>query len=106
MKNQMMWITLFTSLAAVGCVSGGDSSGTWTATAHPCDGHRTDALFCDDADHCFVGCGTTTIGKGLYEDITPYDADGKSPFDDVSRCQAFPEGVIITGANGLFARNF
>lgn len=30
-------------------------------------GNRTDALFFDDADHGFAGCGSTTVGYGLYE---------------------------------------
>lgn len=52
---------------------GGDDAGTdmgttsaWTVTAHDCVGNRTDALFCDDDQTCFVGCGTTTVGTGLY----------------------------------------
>ncbi len=40
----------------------------WTILTHPCAGHRTDALHCDDHLTCFVGCGTTTQGaQGLYQ---------------------------------------
>jgi hypothetical protein len=38
----------------------------WAVFAHPCVGNRTDALHCDDANTCYVGCGTTTEGRGLY----------------------------------------
>ena len=44
-----------------------DLSGEWTLYTHPCVGHRTDALHCDDAASCFVGCGTTASGdQGFY----------------------------------------
>lgn len=40
----------------------------WTLYEHPCAGNRTDALHCDDAQTCFVGCGTTTTGnQGMYQ---------------------------------------
>ena len=39
---------------------------SWSVFAHPCAGNRTDALWCDDAQTCWVGCGTTTTGTGLY----------------------------------------
>lgn len=38
----------------------------WSTSTHPCAGNRTDALWCDDAQTCFVGCGTTTTGVGLF----------------------------------------
>ncbi len=38
----------------------------WTVSAHPCVGNRTDALWCDDDQTCFAGCGTTTTGFGLF----------------------------------------
>ncbi len=34
--------------------------------AHPCGGNRTDALWHDAPSTFFVGCGTTTEGRGLY----------------------------------------
>jgi hypothetical protein len=45
-------------------------------------------------------------GGQTFTDITPYDADGESLFDDISRCQAFGEGIIAAGAGGMFVRNF
>lgn len=45
-------------------------------------------------------------GGATFDDITPYDADGNSLLSDVSRCQAFEDGVIAAGAGGQFIRNF
>jgi len=47
--------------------TGGPDTPEWDASGHPCVGNRTDALFFDDADNGFVGCGSTTTGYGLYE---------------------------------------
>ncbi len=38
----------------------------WFLGAHPCAGNRTDTLLCTDADTCYVGCGTTTTGRGAF----------------------------------------
>lgn len=38
----------------------------WQVYQHPCVGNRTDALHCDDKLTCYVGCGTTTNGRGAY----------------------------------------
>jgi hypothetical protein len=38
----------------------------WTVYSHPCVGNRTDALHCDDPLTCYVGCGTTTAGGGMF----------------------------------------
>ncbi len=46
---------------------GGGSASGWVVSAHPCAGNRTDALWMDDADRGFVGCGTTTKGLGLFQ---------------------------------------
>lgn len=48
------------------CDIGECEDDTWYLGEHPCVGNRTDALWCDDATTCFVGCGTTTSGFGLY----------------------------------------
>jgi hypothetical protein len=45
---------------------GGAPAGGWTVGAHPCVGNRTDALWADDADTFWVGCGTTASGYGVY----------------------------------------
>ncbi len=45
----------------------GTTTGTaWTIRTHTCVGNRTDALWCDDMNTCWVGCGTTTNGEGLF----------------------------------------
>ncbi|MEQ1501544.1 MAG: hypothetical protein ABMB14_04905 [Myxococcota bacterium] len=41
-------------------------AGGWTFSAHPCVGNRTDALWADDQDTLWVGCGTTATGYGLF----------------------------------------
>lgn len=38
----------------------------WVLSRHPCDGHRTDTLFCENEQTCYVGCGTTTAGNQGY----------------------------------------
>lgn len=43
------------------------NSSAWTEYAHPCVGNRTDAMWFDDANNGFVGCGSTTDGYGLYK---------------------------------------
>lgn len=58
-----------------GDMGGGDDMGAdmaptspWAMTAHSCVGNRTDTLWCDDDQTCFVGCGTTTTGNiGLFQ---------------------------------------
>ncbi len=51
-----------------GIDQGGDLGevGDWVIGTHPCAGNRTDTLWCDDAQTCYVGCGTTTTGYGVY----------------------------------------
>lgn len=44
----------------------GTNGETWMEFAHPCVGNRTDAMWFDNADTGFVGCGSTTAGYGLY----------------------------------------
>ena len=69
----------------------------WTIYTHPCAGNRTDALHCDDASTCFVGCGTTTNGdQGIYlttnggqhwlaPTTTPANALRSARVNDISR---------------------
>jgi photosystem II stability/assembly factor-like uncharacterized protein len=38
----------------------------WQFSSHPCFGNRTDATWFDDRDTVWVGCGSTTDGKGLF----------------------------------------
>ena len=56
---------------------------SWSETTHPCVGNRTDALWCDDASTCFVGCGTTTNGQGMYT-----TSDGGESWDTLSTSPA------------------
>ena len=67
-------------LISLGCTEGGAQGGTkgnrvgdadgnlgpWFRSTHPCIGNRTDAMWFDDANTGFVGCGSTTEGYGLY----------------------------------------
>ena len=60
------------ALCGLGCSDKTDDSGAepalganWTEYTHPCIGNRTDAMWFDDANTGFVGCGSTTIGYGL-----------------------------------------
>lgn len=39
----------------------------WSVYAHPCAGNRTDALFCEDDQTCYTGCGTTVPGRGIFK---------------------------------------
>ena len=43
-----------------------DADGEFTVHFHPCAGNRTDALWMDDLEYGFVGCGTTADGTGLF----------------------------------------
>ena len=57
----------------------GPAGTTWTEYSHPCVGNRTDAMWFDDANTGFVGCGSTTIGYGLYT-----TEDGGATWDTVA----------------------
>ena len=64
---------------------------SWNEYIHPCIGNRTDALWCDDASTCFVGCGTTTNGQGMYT-----TADGGENWDSLTTS---PLGSSMTCAS-------
>ncbi len=49
-----------------GTGTGGSTTAGWQSFTHPCVGNRTDALWLDDKNTAYVGCGTTTTGYGLY----------------------------------------
>lgn len=38
----------------------------WWFSGHPCTGNRTDTMWFDDRDTVWVGCGTTTVGTGIF----------------------------------------
>ena len=80
----------------------------WSEFTHPCIGNRTDALWCDDANTCFVGCGTTTNGQGMYS-----TTDGGSTWDSLTTSPAglldemrvnsisrSSDGLLYIGGNG------
>ena len=56
----------------------GPNGESWLELSHPCFGNRTDAMWFDDANTGFVGCGSTTQGYGLYT-----TTDGGSTWDNV-----------------------
>lgn len=73
----------------------------WTLSSHPCVGSRTDALHCVSGS-CYVGCGTTTDGRGAYvtsdfgatwtEPVTdPEDVLAGARINDISSA---PDGKI------------
>lgn len=41
--------------------------GGWEEFSHPCVGNRTDAMWWDDRQTVWVGCGSTTDGTGLFQ---------------------------------------
>lgn len=44
----------------------GGSGGGAEGAGHPCPGRKTEALLCEDDGRCWVGCGTSTNGRGLF----------------------------------------
>ena len=42
------------------------ASNTWSQLTQPCGGTRTDALWFDDRDNGYIGCGTNGSGMGLF----------------------------------------
>jgi len=55
-----------------------DAELTFSAHRHPCAGNRTDALWVDSGTDAWVGCGTTTAGRGLFR-----STDGGSEWTEV-----------------------
>jgi len=79
----MVFLALATLLAGCdGTLIGAD----WTGSAHPCVGNRTDALWLDDAEVAWVGCGSTTEGHGAYT-----TSDGGGSWEPV---QTDPNGCL------------
>ncbi len=46
-----------------------DPETPWRASAHPCVGYRTDTLHVDVGGAMWAGCGSTTVGTGLYRSL-------------------------------------
>jgi len=49
-----------------GMGGGPDLPQGWTSSAHPCVGNRTDSMLFEADNTVWTGCGSTTIGYGLY----------------------------------------
>lgn len=108
----MRLAALICLLAACDALTGGgDDTGvgtTWTATAHPCVGNRTDTLWLDDDQTAWVGCGTTTLGYGVFRTTdggASWEAPATSPagfFDAfrVSSVHRSADGVLYVAGIG------
>lgn len=74
----------------------------WSASFHPCVGNRTDVMWADDRDNLWVGCGSTTVGYGLFSSSDggrTWSSPTTSPngwFDDfrVSSIQRGDDGLL------------
>ena len=77
----------------------GAADSAWTKFAHPCVGNRTDAMWMDDANNAFVGCGSTTSGEGFYQ-----TTDGGSTWSNFTVGNGFFDSMrvnsISRGADG------
>ncbi len=93
----MLAAVLILSLGA--CFDGGGADAD--VSEHPCFGNRTDALWHDDDDTAWVGCGSTTEGYGLFRTTdggASWEAPSTEPagiFDD------FRVSSIHRAADGL-----
>lgn len=72
--------------------------GAWAGSSHPCFGNRTDAMWWDSKSTVFVGCGSTTVGYGLFR-----STDGGSSWSSVaeSRLSGFRVSSIQRGGDAL-----
>lgn len=61
--------------------SGLVSGDVWTLGSTPCTGSRVDALYCDDASTCYLGCGQNAEGDGLFM-TTDAGATWSAPEDE------------------------
>ena len=80
-----------------GSSDGGTEPGVWAEIAGPCGGSATNAMWFDDADVGFVGCGENAKGTGLFTTV-----DGGTAWDDhpsfnsvrVMDVRRGPDGVL------------
>lgn len=79
------------------------SLGPWVKRSHPCVGNRTDVMWFDDAEHGYVGCGSTTDGYGLFR-----TQDGGATWTDlvgsnfrVNSVQRGPDGALYVAGTGV-----
>jgi photosystem II stability/assembly factor-like uncharacterized protein len=103
----------WTLIAALAALSACDAlENAWSITEHPCIGNRTDTLWFDDADTVWVGCGSTTLGTGLYRSTDggrTWSAPSTDPagfFDDfrVSSISRSADEVLYAAGTGGTAR--
>ena len=86
MRATTIRLAMVAALLSVGCDDDGDkgsdsgaasadtkgtgsATGTadgWVANWTPCGGYMVDTLYCDDAQTCYVGCGSDAAGHGLF----------------------------------------
>ncbi len=76
MRNLLCVAAVACLSTLIGCTNGGDadpatdtalvSGDVWTLGNTPCSGSRVDALLCDNATTCYVGCGQNAEGDGLF----------------------------------------
>ncbi|MBW2257663.1 MAG: hypothetical protein JRI25_24120 [Deltaproteobacteria bacterium] len=106
------WICIAALAILPACDVLENGTGTWSITEHPCVGNRTDTLWFDDADTAWVGCGSTTLGTGLYRSTNggqTWSAPTTDPagfFDDfrVSSISRSADGVLYVAGTGGSAR--
>ena len=74
------------------------TTGAWVGYTHPCVGNRTDAMTWDDQNTVHVGCGSTTVGYGLYR-----STDGGASWSSVAenRLAGFRVSSIQRADDGL-----
>lgn len=85
-----------------GSAGGNDTSGgtvgplSWSQLAGPCPGSETNALWFDDRDTGFVGCGENAVGEGLFT-----TTDGGATFEDNVRFNEVRIMDIRRGPDGV-----
>jgi len=71
------------------------ASNTWTALSQPCGGTKTDAMWFDDRNNGYIGCGTNGSGFGLF--VT---TDGGETWDEDPNFQEVRINDIFRAADG------
>lgn len=85
--------------------TGGGTGGTWTERTHTCPGiNRVDALQVDDDGTLWLGCGSGTVGNGLYRS-TDQGQSWDQPVSSLSTLRVNsvtrgPDGALYVGGTG------
>lgn len=115
MSRKIPNLALFIGVVS-GCTVGGQPAnrigdadgnvGPWVRLQHPCNGNRTDAMWFDDLNTGYVGCGSTTEGYGMYGTVDGgltwrSEFDG-TPLEDVrvDSIHRGSDGVLYMGGTG------